>query len=405
VDELSSDLASLKIDRNPPVERNGSWVKWLVVLAVLGGLAFAGIQLYPHLEAQLFKTEVKTGTVSDVSPSLAVTSLTATGYVVAERRSKVGASVQGRIAAVHVKEGSEVKQGDVLVELDAADKRSSVAAQQARVAAAEARVAASRAQVTETEVQLARQKELASQNAAARSVVEDLETRVATLRAQVSSALAEAKSAQADVALARVTLDRSTIVAPMDGTVLDKPLDLGETVDTNTPILELADLKSVVVEIDVPETRLSLVKVGGPCEIALDAFANKKLRGKVRELGKRVNRAKATVPVKVEFTGEDAAGVLPDMSARVSFLSEELDEKTLAGPSKVVLPAKAVARRGERTVVFVVEGGKVLERPVTLGPTSADGIELIEGPLVGTRVVLDPPSTLADGQKVKERSE
>lgn len=404
MDELSSDLASLKIDRSPPAERNGSWIKWVVVLAVLGGVAAAGVHLYPQLEAQVFKTEVKTGVITDVSPSLAVTSLTATGYVVAERRSKVGSSVLGRIAAVHVKEGSEVKKGDVLVELDAADHRSSVAAQQARVAAAEARVAASRAQLAETEVQLARQKDLASQNAAARSVVEDLEARAGTLRAQVSSALAEAKSAQADVALARVTLDRTSIKAPMDGTVLDKPLDVGETVSTETPILELADLSSVVVEIDVPETRLSLVKVGGPCEIALDAFADKRLRGKVRELGKRVNRAKATVPVKVEFT-DDGSGVLPDMSARVSFLSEELDQKTLAGPSKVVLPARAVARRGERTVVFVVDGGKVLERPVTLGAATADGVELVDGPAVGTRVVLDPPSTLAEGQKVKERSE
>jgi HlyD family secretion protein len=404
VDELSSDLASLKIDRSPPAERNGSWIKWVVILAVLGGLGVAGVSLYPHLEAQVFKTEVKTGVITDVSPSLAVTSLTATGYVVAERRSKVGSSVLGRIAAVHVKEGSDVKKGDVLVELDAADHRSSVAAQQARVAAAEARVAASRAQLAETEVQLARQKDLASQNAAARSVVEDLEARAGTLRAQVSSALAEAKSAQADVALARVTLDRTSIEAPMDGTVLDKPLDVGETVSTETPILELADLRSVVVEIDVPETRLSLVKVGGPCEITLDAFADKKLRGKVRELGKRVNRAKATVPVKVEFT-DDASGVLPDMSARVSFLSEELDAKTLAGPSKVVLPQRAVARRGERAVVFVVDGGKVLERPVTLGAATADGVELVDGPPVGTRVVLDPPSTLAEGQKVKERSE
>jgi HlyD family secretion protein len=404
VDELSSDLASLKIDRSPRAESQSSWLKWLVWLVVLAGLAGGAYWLYPMIEAQLFKTEIKTGAIIDVSPALSVTSLTATGYVIAERRSKVGSSVPGRIVKVHVREGSEVKAGDIMLELDAADQRGNVAAAQARTLAAEATITAAKAGLAEIEVQLARQKQLASQNAAARSVVEDLEARAGTLRAQVASAVAEAKAAQAQVQVARITLDRMTIVAPLDGTVLDKPLDVGETVDVLAPILELADLNSLVVEIDVPETRLSLVKVGGPAEISLDAFAGKRLTGKVRELGKRVNRSKATVPVKVEFVG-NKEGVLPDMSARVSFLTEELDEKALAAPSKVVVPSAAVTKRSGRDVVFVVDEGKVRMEDVSLGATSPDGIELLQGPRVGSRVVLSPPATLAQGQSVKERSE
>jgi RND family efflux transporter MFP subunit len=212
------------------------------------------------------------------------------------------------------------------------------------------------------------------------------------------------KAAQAQVAVARTSLGRMTIVAPIDGTVLDKPLDVGESVDTLTPILELADLSSLVVEIDVPETRLSLVKVGGPCEISMDAFPGKRFRGQVREIGKRVNRAKATVPVKVEYV-DAKDGVLPDMSARVSFLTEALDQAALAGPSKLVVPTKAVAQRSGASVVFVVESGKVKMEIVELGPPSADGVELVNGPPAGTRVVLDPPSTLADGLSIKEKTE
>jgi RND family efflux transporter MFP subunit len=404
LNDLSSDLASLKIDRSPRASSSSSWLKWLTWLAVLAGIAGGVRWAYPLVEAQLFKTEVKTGTIVDVSPSLALTSLTATGYVIAERRSKVGSNVPGRIAKLHVKEGSQVKAGDVLVELDAADQRGNVAAAQARTQAAEASINAQRASLAEIEVQLARQKALASQNAAARSVVEDLDARAATLRAQVASAVAEAKASQAQVQLARITLDRMTIAAPLDGTVLDKPLDVGETVDVLTPMLELADLNSLVVEIDVPETRLALVKVGGPAEISLDAFPGNRLTGRVREIGKRVNRSKATVPVKVEFVG-DREGVLPEMSARVSFLTEALDAKMLAAPSKVVVPAGAVTKRGGGDVVFVVDGGKARMENVSLGPTTSDGIELLSGPRVGSRVVLAPPATLADGQTVKERSE
>jgi RND family efflux transporter MFP subunit len=403
VDQLSTDLASLKIDRSAPSE-GGGWSRWLLILAALGGLAAAGVYAYPMVEAELFKTEVRTGTVIDVSPTLSVTSLTATGYVIAERRSKVGSNVPGRIAKLFVKEGSTVKQGDVLVTLDTSELRANLQASQARVASAQAKVAHVRATLSELEVQLKRQRALAAQGAATRSVVEDLEARTGTLQAEIGAALAEVHAAEAQQALARVNLERMTIVAPLNGTVLNKPLDVGETIDLMTPILELADMSSLVVEIDVPEARLALVKVGGPAEISLDAFPNQRFSGRVREIGRRVNRSKATLPVKVEFVDANDQ-VLPDMSARVSFLTQALDPKALAGPAKRVVPQKAIVQRGGQSAVFVTEAGKVHLVPVTLGESTSDGVELLEGPDVGARVVLAPPSTLADGHKIKERSE
>jgi len=312
--------------------------------------------------------------------------------------------VPGRIVRLLVKEGSEVKAGEVLVALDAADQRTNVTAAQARVAAAQAKVTLARANLREVTIQLERQRALLNQGAATRSVVEDLESRVNILGAEIAAAEAEVNTAIAQRELSRVSLDRMTITAPLDGTVLNKPLDVGETVDVLTPILELADMASLVVEIDVPEARLGLVRLGGPCEITLDAFADRRLRGKVRDIGKRVDRSKATVPVKVEFA-EAREGVLPDMSARVSFLTEALDEKSAAAQAKVVVPAPAIARRDGRPVVFLVESGKVRMRRVTTGPVTADGVELVQGPPPGSRVVLNPPSTLAEGQRVMDGSQ
>ena len=409
MDDLSSDLASLKIDRSPPQRGSGAGGRvlprifgWLVALALLCGLA---VWLYPQIEAQFFKAEVKTGIIADVSPSLAVTSLTATGYVIAERRSKVGANIQGRLAKVWVREGALVKQGDLLAELDAADQKSNVAAAQARVLASDAKVLSARASLRELELQLDRQKVLLTQNAAARSMVEDLAARISTAQAAIAAAVADSRASVAQVQIAKVTLGRMTIAAPIDGTVLDKPREVGETVDPQTSLLELADLHSLVVEIDVPESRLSLVKLGGPTEIALDAFAGKRFRGKVREIGKRVNRSKATLPIKVEFT-DDETGVLPDMSARVSFLTEALDAQALAARSKVVVPAAAVTARSGKQGVFVIEEGVAHFSPVTLGPKSGtDGFELVQGPPSATRIVLSPDPMLSDGQRVKERKE
>jgi RND family efflux transporter MFP subunit len=406
VDDLSSDLASLKIDRTPRRESNGAVgrvIGWVIVLLVLAGLA---VWQYPRLEAQLFKMEVQTSTVLEVSPSLAVTSLTATGYVIAEHRSKVGANVPGRIAKLYVREGSTVKRGDVLVEMDSADQKSNVLAAQARVLAAQAKESSARASLHELQVQLDRQKVLLSQNAAARSSIDDLEARTGTAQAAISAAVAETRAAVAQVDVAKTTLGRMTVTSPINGTVLDKPREVGETVDNLAPLMELADMDSLVVEIDVPEGRLPLVKVGGPCEISLDAFASQRFGGKVREIGKRVNRSKATIPVKVEFAEiPEGATPLPDMSARVSFLTQALDEKARAAESKLMVPAKAVTTRDGKTYVFVVEGGAVRMEPVTLGAKSGDAFEVPEGPTAGTKVVTSPDATLQSGQRVKERKD
>jgi len=115
--------------------------------------------------------------------------------------------------------------------------------------------------------------------------------------------------------------------------------------------------------------------------------------------------------VKIRFvdrgTAADAPGngkldVLPDMAARVSFLAQAVDPKTLDTPPKLVVPSAAVAQRGGRDVVFVVDEDQVRETPVTLGPPVGDGRELVTQLPAGTKVVLQPPAKLGDGQKVKE---
>ena len=174
---------------------------------------------------------------------------------------------------------------------------------------------------------------------------------------------------------------------------------------TDVSLLELGDLsqESLVVETDVPEGRLSRVRVGGPCEIVLDAYPSQRRRGQTLEILPRVSRAKATVAVKVRFA-DDVAGVLPDMAARVNFLSKELSRETLAQAPKVLLPAVALAERGGAKVVFVYnkDTARVHSTQVVLGAALGGGFELTAGPPPGTRVVRDPAPTLSDGQRVQE---
>ena len=184
---------------------------------------------------------------------------------------------------------------------------------------------------------------------------------------------------------------------------MTKPLQPGDVVTPGTPMARIADFDSIVVETDVPEARLHLVKTGGPCEIVLDAYPDKRWRGEVADTSPQLNRAKATATVKVRFLDRDAT-VLPEMAARVSFLDAPLDVAKLSERPKRIVPGGAVVDRGGAKVVFTIDSGAVRMTPVTLGPPFGDGFELVDGPAPGTKIVSDPGPNLGDGQAIKEKS-
>jgi multidrug efflux pump subunit AcrA (membrane-fusion protein) len=148
----------------------------------------------------------------------------------------------------------------------------------------------------------------------------------------------------------------------------------------------------------VSESSLSRIKVGQPCEIVLDALPDARFRGRISRIVPTVDRAKATVMTKVQFDRIDPR-ILPEMSAKVSFLSQEVtaaDEEplTAVGPG-------ALATRGGKAVVFAVRDGRAVEVPVTTG-VQVGGLTAITGAVAtGDKAVLKPAPDLADGALVR----
>jgi len=409
-DQLSSDLASLKIDRTVrPKGRSpiGAIITTLLLLGAAGAAYQFGL---PYLESAVFKTEVETTEVITVSPAQASVELTSTGYVVAQRLSSVATKVAGKVKVQHVKQGAKVKAGDLLLEIDTADQKAGIASADSQAAAARARVATAKANLLDIEQQTRRAVSLSDAGIGPKGTAEDLVARSGSVKAQVQAAEAEAKAQEALAAALRVNLISYTVVAPISGTVVNKPPQVGEFVGPQPAGIaidmggvQIADFSTLMVETDVPEQRLSQVKMGGPAEIVMDAFPSKRYRGKATEVTPKVNRTKATVTVKVAFVDENE-GVLPDMAARVSFLSGELDKEAMKTPPKTVVPASAVADVQGGKVVYRIEGGVVRMTHVTLGPAVGSGFEVLSGVGSGTKLVSNPPQGLADGQRIKERN-
>ena len=409
-DQLSTDLASLKIDRSlQPKGRNPVGV--IVTLLLLAGAAGAAYQFgLPYLEAAVFKTEVEVTEVITVSPAQGSVELTSTGYVVAQSLSSVATKVAGKVKAQYVKQGSKVKAGDLLLEIDTADQRAGIASADSQAAAARARVMTAKANLLDVEQQTRRAQSLSEAGIGPKGATEDLLARSASLKAQVQASEAEAKAQEALAAALRVNLLSYTVIAPISGTVVNKPPQIGEFVGPQPAGIaidmggvQIADFTTLMVETDVPEQRLSQVKMGGPCEIVLDAFPSTRYRGKAIEVTPKVNRTKATVTVKVAFVDENE-GVLPDMAARVSFLTGELDKAAMAAPPKTIVPGSAIRDMNGSKIVYRLESGIVRVTPVTLGPAFGTGFEVQSGVSSGTKIVNNPPQGLADGQKIKERN-
>jgi HlyD family secretion protein len=424
-DQLSSELASLRLDRDDRPASFGLF-KWLLMLLVVIGLTgLAYFVALPYVEARLFKTAVTLTEVSLVSPAQASIELTATGYVVADRKSRVAPKVPGRVLGVHVQQGSEVRAGDKLLELDPSDDRAAILAAESRAKAARAQAMSARARIATAQAELAdakqraqRERRLANDGISAPGAAEDLDARVAALQRSVEAAEAEARAADAEaaalaaqVAVLEVSMGNLLLTAPINGRVINRPPQLGEFVGPQPPGVsvdmggvEIADFTTLLVELDVPEQRLGLIRVGAPAEIVLDAFPQKRFRGRAKEITPQVDRAKATVVVKAEFV-DPPAGVLPDMAARVSFLSSELDQEAVKQAPKVIVPTNAIAQLGGSQVVFTLEGDRVRIVPIKTGPAFGTGFELLEGPAPGTQLISNPPPTLADGDRIKEKTD
>lgn len=402
-DQLSRDLASLKIERSSGERQQTSKVGRWLLYAGLVGLAVVG---YPraksYVESLVFKTEVDSTEVILLSPIQSQVDLTATGYVTPQITAKVGTKSAGRISKVLVQEGDTVKAGQLLFELDPADERSALGSAQARIKAAVARVEASRAELSEAEVQLGREESLVAMGATPLAAVEDKKLRVAALKRQAEAAEADVQVSRAEANVSGQQLRNLRIISPISGTAVTKPAQLGDVVAPASTLVELVDFDSLLVEVDVPEARLNQVKPNGFCELVLDAAPAEHLKCKVVDFTPRVNRAKATATVKVKLV-DPAQRLWPDMSARVSFLANDVDDALRKQPPKKLVAKSAVAKSNDQLGLWVIVEKKIQFVPVTTGAAVGSNVELTLGPAPGTRVVANPSPDLRAGQAVKDK--
>jgi RND family efflux transporter MFP subunit len=401
-----NQLEALGIDRSthPHRRRLRRWLVPGVLLLVI--LAAAALWLSRRASA------VQVATVREARPGEQQTELSAAGYVASKRRSIIAPLVPGRLVEVTVAEGDAVQEGQVLARLDDRDARVALLRAEAEVHAAEARLTVAQAQARNAGRIAARTRRLAEAEVIPPSQLQDVQTANRAAIAERHAAEAQLGAARRALEAARLQLSHTIIRAPFAGTVARKLADEGAVLapaaleQTNLGgIVELVDLRALEVQAEVSEEQLSHIQSGQPALIFLDAFPDLIFRAKTGTVRPAIDRSKATAQVKVEFLSPPE-GALPDMGAKVSFLSEEVPPEELDEERHDLrVPASAVVTAGGGPVVWVVKDGVIHRQPVKVGERLGEEVTLSEGPPAGTQVVLAPEPRLRDGRRVKVRTE
>jgi len=394
----------------------------------------------------------------------AVRGTASNGYIVAARRAALSADTPGRIVEMNVTEGTVVHKGDVVARLYADEYRAALEHASAELTVARANVqraqaaleaartgvdssrrmrdsavaALAEAEATEQlmqtrlqraadltrtgvqaqdvldEAQASRDRAVAARQgsdarrAAAEAQVRDAERQVAVAEGDLAVAEAQATAAAAAVDQAQATLDKTAVRAPFDGIVVLKDAEVGEVVSPNSQggsnargsVCTLVDFASLEVQAEVPETALSAVQLGGEADVFLDAFPDRRYRGRVDRIWPTANRQKATVEVRVKLLEPDER-LRPEMGVRVVFLPPGAAEEAPAavGPTILVPEAALVDVQG-RSGVFLLERDVARFQQLQLGERRNARVEVKTGLRAGQRIVLDPPHDLQDGDRV-----
>lgn len=395
IDTEKADLNALRINRDIAEAPQGKKSTVKIVSIVL--LVLAAILTFVLVSGTLAPTkEVEVSTVTLTFPSQANAVLTASGYVVAQQKASVASKGTGRLEYLGVEEGDKVKKGQIIARLEDEDVLAALEGSRADVELANA-------DLEDAHQSLDRQQTLFKSGLTSKAELDGAQARLNRVKASIRSAGAAVRSAE-------VALENTRIRAPFDGTVLTKDADVGEVVapfassaSSRGAVVTLADMSSLEVEADVSESNITRVATGQPCEITLDAYPDKRYPGYVHKIVPTADRAKATVLTKVRFRDRDER-VLPEMSAKVIFLSKELEASAQSAPPKLTIPGNAVINRDGTTMVFLVKDEQVELVRVTTGERIGGRIEVKQGLQQGDRVVVKPDPELSSGAKIKIQS-
>ncbi|GLU28718.1 efflux RND transporter periplasmic adaptor subunit [Brucella sp. NBRC 12950] len=371
--------------------RNRLWV-WLPIAAIALGAGWyflSGREAGSQKSTYLAET-VERGNIEN--------SITAVGTLSALRSINVGAQVSGQLKSVKVEIGDEVKQGDLIAEIDPSPFEKKVEIASAQLDNLKAQLLSKQAQLTLKKSNAARQRSLLATRNASQSTIDQADADLAMAEADVKALSAQIRQQEAQLASDKVDLGYTKIYSPMVGTVVDQSAKEGETlnaVQSAPTVVTVADLKVMTVEAQVSEADISKLKPNIPVYFTLLGQPDKRFTGTLRQIKPTPQTDNNVVLYYALFDVPNPTGELMiNMSAQVYFVLDHADN-VLIIPTAALNQKREGTGKPQTTVQVVDKSGATAERVVEIGVRNRVQAEVKSGLEEGDKVVVTSASATA----------
>ena len=372
--------------------------KKAVLVSALVLITLVAFQFWPSgsNDEALASVEVRRGNIEAL--------VTATGVLQPRTYVDVGAQVSGQLETLHVQVGDEVKQGDLLAEIDPTVYLARVDGTRAQLRNQQAQLKDRKAQLTLAEIQLQRQKNLFAEDATTREALQSAEASLRSAEAQIEALSAQIEQTQSTLRAEEANLEYAKIYAPMDGTIVTIDARQGQTLNASqtTPILmRIADLDTMSVQAQVSEADIGQLEAGMPVYFTTLGNQGRRWEGELSRIEPTPLVENNVVLYYALFDVPNPGGrLLPQMTAQVFFVAGAADDALIVPVSALRYGerpqrnAEAASGNGRPATVSVVRpGAEPALREVRVGVTDRVHAEILSGLSEGERVLLSGPES------------
>jgi RND family efflux transporter MFP subunit len=375
----------------------------------------AGKQNGPNAAEAAQSAVIEVASASAVEQPI-VRTLRVTGSFSADEQAQVAAETAGRVVKTPVERGSRVKEGDLLIQISAVQTAAQLEEARANLAKSAAGlglskdgepfdvekvpdVASAKADLTLAEADYARFKSLLEQRVVSQAEYDTQRSRVEANRQKYESKRNTAQqdfraleAARARVTMANKSLSDTTVRAPFAGEVVERKVSVGDFVNTGTAVATVVRINPLRLLVTVPEQSVSLVQIGQPVRLQVEAYPDRTFAGTVRYVSPSLAADQRAMTVEAMVPN-------PEGTLKPGFFATAFIEQPKKTPA-VLIDRRVVREVGTTRRVFVINGDHVEERIVTLGQEVGPQVEVVSGLLAGEAVATSK-ATLTDGARVR----
>jgi len=295
---------------------------------------------------------------------------------------KVSPAMAGKLSQVFAVNGQTVKRGQLLAQLDDRHIREQLDQQAATVQAAQVNLQQAQAALNFAKENLERQKNLFQAEVAAKKDILAAQNQVETEELHIQSLQSQLHSAKAGSAQIQTELALTQVKSPIEGVVANRFLNVGDTVDPNTPILQIVGLQNVVINALLPADSPQQVKVGEHARIHTDAQGDTNFQATISSISPIIDRASNSIAV--QLLANNQSGQLRDGQVVTVLITDKIDRSAVVIPQSALVPDP---NKPEEHMVYVVRDGKATRVPVVTGNPKGNVVEIIKGLRAGQSIV------------------